>query len=312
MLQLRGIAPSTKRTYQAGMTRFVQFCAQFNLTPLPASHLTLRYFCAYLSPSVRNTTIKLYLSAIRFHHIQHEHQDPTRDTLIQYVVKGIKRTQSLNTRQRLPITLQALKALKSALHNSPQFSYHDKRMLRAAFVVAFYGFLRAGEPCSKSVTSFDPDPTLLWSDVTTTTKAVMLHIRASKTDPFRHGCTITIGATATSTCPLNAVQHYRAIHQHQPSSPAFTFQDGSLLTRQHLTVLLRELLLLAGLDPEKYASHSFRIGAATTAAAAGLPEWQIQAMGRWTSDCYSRYIRIPQSTLIRASQQLATQAGSSQ
>ena len=234
MLQLRGIAPSTKRTYQAGMTRFVQFCAQFNLNPLPASHLTLRYFCTYLSPSVRLTTIKLYLSAIRFHHIRHEHQDPTRDTLLQYVVKGIKRTQSLNTRQRLPITLQVLKALKSALHNSPQFTYHDKRMLWAAFVVAFYGFLGAGELCSKSVNSFDPDTTLLWSDVTTTTKAVMLHIQASKTDPFRNGCTITIGATTTSTCPLNAVQHYRAIHQHQPSSPAFTFQDGSLLTRQAL------------------------------------------------------------------------------
>ena len=214
MLQFRGIAPSTKRTYQAGMTRFIHFCAQFNLTPLPASHLTLRYFCAYLSPSVCHTTIKLYLSAIRYHHIQHERQDPTRDTLLQYVVKGIKRTQSLNTRQLLPITLLVLKALKSDFHNSPQFSCHDKCMARAAFVVAFYGFLTAGELCSKSVNSFDPDTTLLWSDVTTTTKDVMLHYRASKTDPFRQGYSITIGATATSTCPLNTVQHYRAIHQH--------------------------------------------------------------------------------------------------
>ena len=148
MLQLLGIAPSTRRTYQAGMTRFLKFCAQFNLTPLPVSPLTLRYFCAYLSASVRHTTIKLYLSAIRFHHIQQEYQDPTRDTLLQYVIKGIKRTQSVNTRQQLPITVQVLKALKTALHNSPQLTYHDKRMLWAALAVAFYGFLRAGELCS--------------------------------------------------------------------------------------------------------------------------------------------------------------------
>ena len=267
----------------------------------------LRYFCAYLSPSVRHATIELYLSPIHLHHIQQEYQDPTRDTLLQYVIKGIKRTQSVNTRQRLPITVQVLKALKTVLHNSPQLTYHDKRMLWAAFAMAFYGFLRAGELRPKTVNSFDSATTLLWSDVTTTATALMLHIRASKTDPFHHGCTITIGATATSTCPLNAVQPYRAIHQHQPSSPAFTFQDGSLLTRQRLTILLREIFLRAGFDPDKYASHSFRIGAATTAAAAGLPQWQIQAMGRWTSDCYSHYIRIPQSTLIQASQQLATQ-----
>ena len=259
--------------------------------PLPASPLTLRYFCAYLSPYVRRATIKLYLSAIRSHHIQQEYQDPTRDTLLQYVIKGIKRTQSVNTRQRLPITVQVLKDLKTVLHNSPQLTYHDKRMLWAAFAVAFYGFLSADELHSKTVNSFDSATTLLWSDVTTTATSLVLHIRASKTDSFRHGCTITIGATATSTCPLNAMQSYIAIHQHRLSSPAFIFQDGSLLTRQRLAVLLRELLLHAGFDPDKYASHSFRIGAATTAAAAGLPEWQIQAMGRWTSDCYSHYIR---------------------
>ena len=226
-------------------------------------------------------------------------------------VKGIKRTQSVNTRQRLPITVQVPRALKIVLHNLPQLTYHDKRMLWATFAMAFYGFLRAGELCSKTVNSFDSATTLLWSDVTTTAAALMLHIRASKTDPFHHGCTITIGDTATSTFPLNAVQSYRAIHQHRPSSPALTFQDGSLLTRQRLTVL-QELLLHAGFDHDKYASHSFRIGAATTAAAAGLPQWQIQAMGRWTSDCYSRYIQIPQPTLIQASQQLATQTGLSQ
>ena len=170
-------------------------------------------------------------------------------------VKGIKRTQSVNTRQRLPITVQVLRALKIVLHNSPQLTYHDKRMLWATFAMAFYGFLRAGELCSKTVNSFDSATTLLWSDVTTTATALMLHIRASKTDPFHHGCTITIGDTATSTFPLNAVQSYRAIHQHRPSSPALTFQDSSLLTRQRLTVL-QELLLYAGFDHDKYASHS--------------------------------------------------------
>ena len=139
---------------------------------------------------------------------------------------------------------------------------------------------------------------------------VKLHIKASKTDPFRKGCTVTIGATATSTCPLRAVQSYVALRRGQPPSPAFVFEDGSYLTRQRLTTSLRELLLAAGLDPDHYASHSFRIGAATTAASAGLPDWQIQAMGRWSSDCYRRYIATPQATFIQASQRLAAQTDS--
>ena len=311
-MQLLGIAPSTRRTYQAGIARLSEFCTRFNLCPLPASPLTLRYFCAHLSTSVRHSTIKLYLSAIRFNHIQHEFKDPTQDVLLHYVVKGIKRTQVKNATSRLPITVQVLRALKTSLHKAAQYSYHDKRMLWAAFVVAFYGLLRVSELCAGAVSSFDPTTTLLWKDIATTSTAVRLHIKASKTDPFRKGCTITMGVTATCTCPLRAVTAYAAVRSGEPSSPAFIFEDGSPLTRQRLTANLRVLLSAAGFAPEKYASHSFRIGGATTAAAAGLPGWQIQAMGQWTSDCYTRYVRIPQSTLLQASRRLAAQGRGTQ
>ncbi|CAB4006783.1 Retrovirus-related Pol poly from transposon 412 [Paramuricea clavata] len=36
---------------------------------------------------------------------------------------------------------------------------------------------------------------------------------------------------------------------------------------------------------------SFRIGAATSTAAAGIPDHLIQSLGRWTSQAYLRYIR---------------------
>ena len=37
--------------------------------------------------------------------------------------------------------------------------------------------------------------------------------------------------------------------------------------------------------------HPLRIGEATEAAAAGLPDWLIQTAGRWRSDAYKRYIQ---------------------
>jgi len=203
------------------------------------------------------------------------------------VVKGIRRSQCSTTRPRLPITIHILRDLKLALHSSTTLTLHNKRMLWAAFCVAFYGFLRASELCSPTARTFDPTATLCHADLTLAATAAQLLIKASKTDPFRVTCTVTIGATHTSTCPVSALHHYLPFRSTHTSRPLFVFDNGSYLTRTSLTSHLRSLLLAAGLDPDIYASHSFRIGAATTAAAASLPDWQIQALGRWSSNCYT-------------------------
>ena len=60
---------------------------------------------------------------------------------------------------------------------------------------------------------------------------------------------------------------------------------------------LREALVVKGIKPESYAGHSFRIGAATTAANCGMPDSLIKTLGRWESAAYTLYIRTPHSVL---------------
>ena len=182
-----------------------------------------------------------------------------------YILKGIKRSQGNFTRTRFPITIQVLRHLKTALDQSRALSIHDKRMLWAAFCVAFYGFLRASEFCSLYTSSFDPSLTLCHSDLTLSSNAAHLVIKASKTDPFRNSCTVTRGSTDTSTCPVAALHKYLQLTRAHPHRPLFQFQEGSYLTRSSLTDHLRSLLQLLGTDSAFYASHSFRIGAVTTA-----------------------------------------------
>ena len=57
------------------------------------------------------------------------------------------------------------------------------------------------------------------------------------------------------------------------------------------------MLRLAGLDDSNYNTHSFRIGATTTAKAMGIADVHIQLLGRWRSSAYQDYIKMPTPVL---------------
>ena len=78
--------------------------------------------------------------------------------------------------------------------------------------------------------------------------------------------------------------------------PVFHARRFQPLTQKNLNaILLRCLLQQGGINQADYASHSFRIGAATTAAATDIPAWLIKTLGRWSSNAYMDYIRCPRT-----------------
>ena len=159
-----------------------------------------------------------------------------------------------------------LKALKTQLRNSSYYSLVEKRLLWSAFTLAFYTFLRAGE---------FTDSSLPWSDVQSSLTTITIHLRQSKTDLLNLFTDLITTRTGLLYCGARF----------------------NPLSREKLTSSLCMLFQLTGYDQHSYASHSFRIGAATTVAAANLPAWLIKAMGRGSSDAYQTYIQCPASTL---------------
>ena len=107
----------------------------------------------------------------------------------------------------------------------------------------------------------------------------------SKTDPFRRGFSIFLGKTDSDVCPVAALLSYLAKRGLAPG-PLFRLDDGRPLTRLALVSEVRAALTVAGIDPAPYSGHSFRIGAATSAAAAGVEDAVIKTLGRWRSDAY--------------------------
>ena len=152
-------------------------------------------------------------------------------------------------------------------------------MFWAACSLAFFGFLRASEfTCSGS---FDPLVHLWISDVSfDTSGSLHLFIKTSKTDPFRRGVSLSIGASRKPICAVSAVRRYLQVRGNAPG-PLFVLSDGSPLTPVVVNCWLRAILSNVGIRGT-HSSHSFRIGAATTSASAGIPDHLIKTLGRAT------------------------------
>ena len=257
----------------------------------------LASFAAHLAQSVRPVTVSNYIAAVRNLHIESGMEDPTVDArLLPRVLRGIKRAHgTAPVSMRLPITNTLVRTLVDQLGQDRSLCSHDRRMFKAALLLAFNGFLRCAEFTSDAK-DFDPRFSATRSSITIAYhngKPVLeFLVKRSKTDPYARGMKLYIGSTQVPYCPVVAMIEFLPTSQPQSNQPLFVSASGVPLSRSWLTSKVRSLLLAAGIaNAAEYSGHSFRIGAATSAAAAGAPEWQIRAMGRWKSDCVLRYIR---------------------
>ena len=158
-----------------------------------------------------------------------------------------------------------------------------------------------------SASQYDPTIHLSDGDVrvndTVRPEFLEVHIKASKTDPFRQGVRVYLGKSGADVCPVAAILAYMVSRGVQPG-PFFIFADGRPLTRERFVMAVRSALQSQGLEASSYAGHSFRIGAATTAAHNGVPDSLIKTMGRWESSAYTLYIRTPRQTLCLVARSL--------
>ncbi len=272
------IATSSRRTYQQGQQAFEAFCKNISAQPYPLNEGTLRLFATFLAHTLSFATVQTYLASLRHRHIELGFSTNfNRMDSLRLLLRGIKRVKGSRVRQqRIPVTPLMLRQLEEALRQG-QYPEVDKLMLWAAFTTAFFGFLRSSEFCSASKHSFNPQTTLLVENVTFTGVIASIRIKVSKTDPFRQGQIIRLAASGSSICPVRALKK----HMHNcpnGKQPLFTFQDTTFLTRQNISGLIKQLLGTSGL--QGLSSHSFHIGAATTAAAAKVPDWLIKTLGR--------------------------------
>jgi len=288
----QSVAPKTMRSYNMAMASFNAFRQSLGYSSITAATTEqLSEFIGWLSLRSRApATILQYVAGVSFYHKIQSLPDPANSFVIKKLMSATRRGKR-SADKRLPIQSNLLGKLISVL-TSVTASKYESTLFRTAFILAYFGFLRLGEIVADNRGATGG---LRASDVSVQRTgggdAVIIDLRHTKTSQYGRSQVIKLREIPGSAmCPFQAVHSYNALRPKGASAFLCHF-DGSQVTRHQFQAILRKAAIAAGLDPRLYTSHSFRIGAATSAAEAGFSPQQIKEGGRWRSDAYKSYIR---------------------
>lgn len=257
--------------------------------------------------------MKAYLSGVRQLQISLGYPEPAVQAMprLRQIIRGVQITrgkQGKASRPRLPITPAILKKMRTVWIGREESSDFNNLMLWAAASTTFFTFCRSGEITVAKEGGYDPRTHLSFEDVAVDNaklpKMVSLRLKHSKTDQARTGVKVVMGRTGDEICPVTALLKYLAVRGNI-AGPLFQWKDGTPLTKVRFVAEVRSALSQAHLPAKDFAGHSFRIGAATTAAAAGLEDSVIQTLGRWKSAAYLLYVKMDPRRLAAVSLSLA-------
>ncbi|CAG2204821.1 unnamed protein product [Mytilus edulis] len=309
------IASSTRSQYEHGFKSYKNFLClsgfkwddKTDMPPLTEDILMHYATHCHENLKIKCSTIKMYICGLRYIYLQSGVQCLFSDCCsskllrLETIYRGIKKQEVKSSRKRLPLTYDIIRNMITVLHKGI-FSPFVTALIEAACVVAYFGFLRCGELTVN--TDFDASCNLCIEDITFEEDYAILHLKTSKTDPFRSGVNIYLFKNNTSVCPVKSLIRYLDVRRSRfsiacNSSPLFVMENGEALTRTFFINHVRSILEIIGLNPSNYNGHSFRIGAATSVASK-IEDHLIKILGRWSSECYTRYIHTPKSTIKQA------------
>lgn len=273
------------------------------------SLLSITSFISFLNSikGLQVSSIKGYLSSIQFFHkLMFGCPSPEiSNSQTSMLIKGIQRSRPTRPDSRLPITLDILTKCIHTLRTNYQ-PPSTARTLDVMFILAFFGFLRCSELTTSS--KFDPDINPTISDLSVLdSETISYLIKQSKTDQAKKGHFIYIFKLSSPIQPYQAVLEHLRLRNSQaksPREPLFIDDTKKPVSRFWFQKHLKSVLQSSGIPAKHFSSHSFRIGAATSAAQKGLSKQQIQTLGRWSSEAFQSYIRTNQFHIKAAHQTL--------
>jgi hypothetical protein len=303
-----GMASETNKKYDSAVKKYTAWAlknglASFGLIQRPSQDDMVMFISDLATKGLSPGYIAGTLSGIADYFVQSGYSNPTKLPdgvtslpILARCMRGIRRVHTSEKRPRHPLTTDLLRLVLLDLQRAnPTMSDIDATAYKSALSAGVYGLLRISEPVADRTKACDPVRTTRGSDVhfyptMESAEYYTYHIRTSKTDCFRRSTTIRVYATGTSDCPVAAMVKWWRCRSSDRSAPLYTFVDGTFMTRDRLTTVLRRTLEYLGHDGKNFASHSLRAGGAVSMAAAGYGAEFLSILGRWKSDAYLAYL----------------------
>ncbi|XP_043961459.1 uncharacterized protein PB18E9.04c-like [Gambusia affinis] len=259
----------------------------------------------FVNSGCKHSYIRSLLAGINFFNQLHQ---PTpsislfSSPVIKLLLKGFASQRPALPDDRKPITLPILRDLLVTISSSP-YSPYLKSLLSSSFLLAFYGLLRLGEFTTPN-NLYVPSRDLAFSDLKFHPDYYSLDLKHSKA---KGACTIFVARINGPFCPFLAMFKFALLRRKVsfPSEALFLTPEGNPMSTTWFLKHLRLLLAAINLPHKQFSGHSFRIGAATSAAAQGISSTSLQQLGRWSSSAYSSYIRPDLSSVLSVQRSLS-------
>jgi integrase len=265
-------ADNTRRAYLSDLAHFEGWGGQ-----VPATDKMIASYLAAHVETLSPATLQRRVASLSKAHRALGLASPTQSDFVRAVLRGIKRNHRVPHRQAKALMRDDLLVVLESLKDA-----RDKALL----LIGFAGGFRRSELVGLNAT-----------DIELVRQGIIIHLRRSKTDQEGVGRRIGIPLGRTRHCPVLAIERYqtrsgvtegaifRPIDRHGCMS-------HTRLSGEAVSLVIRERIAGAGLDPLGYSGHSLRAGLATSAAQYGASAWKIRQQTGHVSDAMlTRYIR---------------------
>ena len=270
------LADNTRRAYLSDLAHFEGWGGG-----VPATDTVVASYLAAHAETLSVATLVRRLASISKAHEAQGVANPIRHELVKSTLRGIKRRRGTAQREAKPLLKDDLFAVLDAMGDTSK----DARD-RALLLVGFAGGFRRSELVAIDINAIE-----------FVRQGAIITIRRSKTDQLGAGRKVGIPNGPTRYCPVAALEAWIAKAAltegavFRPIDRHGRIEDVRL-SGEAVSLVIKERVAAAGLDPARYSGHSLRAGLATSAAQAGVSTFKIRAQTGHASDAMlSRYVR---------------------
>ena len=276
------LSSATIANYRKALSEFQEFLIPtFQIKWEKAQMTHFIAYTAFLYHHMHNSasSIKTKLSGISYFYKTRFGYNPVKSEAVGKMLQNYSKCQSSDSRKPLKANLVE-KLLK--IHNStPNYYNHAFYIL---YVLMYRMALRVSEVANYSKKF---EHAIRLTDIKVFEKKQQITVRLKS---YKHSTQQKIYNISVTRNFIKHINNYRKARK-SIHSQFFVHTDGSPFTRNFIAQNLKSDLITLGINPNRYNTHSLRIGRASDLAEQGCSDSKIAEIGRWRSNAFTKYIR---------------------